>query len=1017
MVTQVKKPPTANPPTVNFGYDNASRVNSFTDELGHSASVTYTNGIVSSVTDRKSQSFSFTYDDVGLLTQISMPNSQNITFEYDSLNRMTHFTDLVGTSDFTYDDIGRLTSTDDPYDFTHTLTYNAESMITGLSAEGDSRSYTWDTSGRMSTATRSSQTTSYTYNDASWVTRIDYPNSTNTNYTYNTRGWMTAIELKDSNNNTIFNLPYAYDANGNVTSETVGGDSISYTYDALNRLTFIDRPGTTNDTTYTYDPRGNRTQMQTGSVINYLTFNAADELTRVDRPSNAYDTYTYDNNGNCTTINVFYPQPLLASKDSQSSSRNNTVNNSNLLMTHYPSDYAPKPISKWHYLSPYLPSVADISLLDATIYSMLPNKANWDRQERWRKPCMPMQDPDETTNLTYSSDNNLTHVDLTNGNDIDFKYDAAGRRVEKTFTTYVTSGTTTTTTVTTYKYHYIGSQITTIEIDQTQTVDDGEGDPVTTTTKDDEMRIHLGANSRPISFEYYIEDQNTQQTTSATYYYHYDLHGNVIRVTNSSGTTVIQYTYDQLGTIVSETNPNSIYNPFTYMGEAQIIHDDEFDTSGTTPKTGLYSSGSGYYNPHTGTFLGGSGAPASANPSSTSAEEPTAQSTKPASQLGAHAAISSTAGSVPSSAGCASSTDVSPADPLEGIDQGGEASEPELETLELEPPPYMRYDDFPIFKIIRRWRFYGQDIGSDSGDTFFSHSSSQDPGNQTIGDYWDEIVIIYPKKESQTANNNPWIGYEDKKKAYDKLSKEEKDKNRKEYREKYGLTEEKGYSDDYIDMLIAMNLEWMIWTDIWGKDRIGVVGYQLKGQAPKFFHNGQLNDPDYGKQVDTSNPDDVWLFGCQTIGLFLCGNKDKLHCNVFGGQNVSILIVGGEMNVNSEYKDYNHMLVIKFLLKTDGSAYTSKPLLPKGLGAPACGHVDGELVKSGNVIVTTVNGEFNVYNDGKCTGRGLLDKEGYFYKKIFFNPSLGNDFYPLWWFIYDITIYPGLRIKVKRCNP
>ncbi|MBP7733559.1 MAG: hypothetical protein KA140_07375 [Caldisericia bacterium] len=531
------------------------------------------------------------------------------------------------------------------------------------------------------------------------------------------------------------------------------------------------------------------------------------------------------------------------------------------------------------------------------------------------------------------------------------------------------------------------------------------------------MRIHLGANSRPISFEYYIEDQNTQQTTSATYYYHYDLHGNVIRVTNSSGTTVIQYTYDQLGTIVSETNPNSIYNPFTYMGEAQIIHDDEFDTSGTTPKTGLYSSGSGYYNPHTGTFLGGSGAPASANPSSTSAEEPTAQSTKPASQLGAHAAISSTAGSVPSSAGCASSTDVSPADPLEGIDQGGEASEPELETLELEPPPYMRYDDFPIFKIIRRWRFYGQDIGSDSGDTFFSHSSSQDPGNQTIGDYWDEIVIIYPKKESQTANNNPWIGYEDKKKAYDKLSKEEKDKNRKEYREKYGLTEEKGYSDDYIDMLIAMNLEWMIWTDIWGKDRIGVVGYQLKGQAPKFFHNGQLNDPDYGKQVDTSNPDDVWLFGCQTIGLFLCGNKDKLHCNVFGGQNVSILIVGGEMNVNSEYKDYNHMLVIKFLLKTDGSAYTSKPLLPKGLGAPACGHVDGELVKSGNVIVTTVNGEFNVYNDGKCTGRGLLDKEGYFYKKIFFNPSLGNDFYPLWWFIYDITIYPGLRIKVKRCNP
>ena len=93
----------------------------------------------------------------------------------------------------------------------------------------------------MTDATRNSLTTEYTYNDASWVTKIDYPNSTNTNYTYNSRGWMTAIDLKDSSNNTIFSLPYQYDANGNVTEETIGNDTISYTYDALNRLTFIDQ--------------------------------------------------------------------------------------------------------------------------------------------------------------------------------------------------------------------------------------------------------------------------------------------------------------------------------------------------------------------------------------------------------------------------------------------------------------------------------------------------------------------------------------------------------------------------------------------------------------------------------------------------------------------------------------------------------------------------------------------------------------------------------------------------------
>jgi hypothetical protein len=96
------------------------------------------------------------------------------------------------------------------------------------------------------------------------------------------------------------------------------------------------------------------------------------------------------------------------------------------------------------------------------------------------------------------------------------------------------------------------------------------------------------------------------------------------------------------------------------MGEAQVIHDSEFDTSSSSPKTGLYNSGSGYYNPETGTALGGTGAPASTNPTSASAEEPTAQSTRPASQLGGHAAISTIAGGVPSSTTPAASADVAP---------------------------------------------------------------------------------------------------------------------------------------------------------------------------------------------------------------------------------------------------------------------------------------------------------------------------------------------------------------------
>jgi YD repeat-containing protein len=185
--------------------------------------------------------------------------------------------------------------------------------------------------------------------------------------------------------------------------------------------------------------------------------------------------------------------------------------------------------------------------------------------------------------------------------------------------------------------------------------------------KDDEMRIHLGANSRPISFEYYTENLETSQTTSATYYYHYDLHGNVIRVTNSSGTSVITYTYDPLGNILTESNSSSIYNPFTYMGEAQVIHDSEFDTSSSSPLTGLYNAGSGYYNPETGTFIQGSGVPATTNPTSIDFETPTAQVTNPVEQSVYEGVSAAIEGGEQSDGTAVSSNDVIPEEQNEGL--------------------------------------------------------------------------------------------------------------------------------------------------------------------------------------------------------------------------------------------------------------------------------------------------------------------------------------------------------------
>ncbi len=622
-ITEFKKPPQATPPTVGFQYDDVGRLTRATDELSHYATFSYNdNGLLTSITDRKSQTIGYTYDDLSRLTQISYPDSSTVSFNYDDLSRLTSFVDSVGTTEFTYDDIGRLTSTDDPWDFTHQFQYNAEGLITQLTAEGDARTYTWDTAGRMTQATRSSQTTSYSYNDNSWATGMDYPTGVVADYLYNANGWMTNIDVKKSDNTSILDLDYTFDNNGNVTSEKVGSDTWSYTYDALNRLTNVDKPGTTNDVVYTYDQRGNRTDIDIGGTDNTdFTFNVADRLTRVDYESTAYELFAYDNNGNCTSKEYYSGSPFvlspssLPSKEKLESSR-----------VHYPHQYAPSSLRTCD-LSPYLPS----SYMDTATWDIATrnNKQMEDllRKNIWLSPSSPTVDPDYVTTYEYTYENQLKQANLPTNNDtVTFQYDASGRRLKKTYTSHITIDGTPHTDVTTYKYHYAGGVITEIELDKVR--------DSSTTLLDQELIYHIGANSQPISFEWtrHTGTGESQTTTTSTYYYHYDVHGNTLKVTDTNQDTKITYTYDTLGNITSQTNPDSIPNPFTFMGASQTILDTE---------TGLYFS-SGYYNPQTGTLLQGTGSPAMPNPTSISTINSMSTSSLPEQQLLSHSITSAT---------------------------------------------------------------------------------------------------------------------------------------------------------------------------------------------------------------------------------------------------------------------------------------------------------------------------------------------------------------------------------------
>ena len=127
-----------------------------------------------------------------------------------------------------------------------------------------------------------------------------------------------------------------------------------------------------------------------------------------------------------------------------------------------------------------------------------------------------------------------------------------------------------------YAYVYNGSSLMQMVVQTT--VDDG-----TPTT--DTLYFSYDASGIPMSLIY----------NGADYYYTVNLQGDVTAILNTSGTAVVEYTYDAWGNILTVTGSMAdtlgAVNPLTYRG---YVYDTE---------TGLYYLQSRYYNPETGRFI------------------------------------------------------------------------------------------------------------------------------------------------------------------------------------------------------------------------------------------------------------------------------------------------------------------------------------------------------------------------------------------------------------------------------
>ncbi|MBD8874360.1 hypothetical protein [Rhodanobacter sp. DHB23] len=253
-----------------------------------------------------------------VLTIVPPSGTQSTTYTYDTMGRVHSAVSGVATQGFAYNSLGSLTGESlqvsgsgytwalgygyDAYGHRATVTYPAG---TGTS---ESVSYAPDAWGRPTQAGSYATGTSYFPNGQ--VAGFSYGNGRTYAATQNTRqltsgfsdGTSSAADLQET---------LTYDADGNITAVTdpSGLRSKSFGYDALNRLTSATAanlyPG--GPESYTYDPVNNlRTRLTQGQTLTY-NYDATNKLGSITQGATSIDTFTYNAQGdtigqNSTTL-------------------------------------------------------------------------------------------------------------------------------------------------------------------------------------------------------------------------------------------------------------------------------------------------------------------------------------------------------------------------------------------------------------------------------------------------------------------------------------------------------------------------------------------------------------------------------------------------------------------------------------------------------------------------------------------------------------------------------------------
>ncbi len=459
-----------------LSYDAKGNLTTALDPAGQSTQRTYDSfGHLATERDPRSQTTAFTYKSAnGALATVTDPEGRVTTLTTDALSRVTRSLDAKGkATDYQYDASGNLTQVTDDLGGVTSYQYEpgrpSKRLISVTDAKNHTTSFQYDGHGRLiSVSNALNQARGSVYDAKGMLTQTTNARGQVISYDYDGAGRLTGKATPDGA------YSYAYDLAGNLTSVSNQNGSVAMTYDALNRVIQVTQsvpPAAPVIIAYSYDADGNRITMTTPWGNFAYAYDNANRLTRITNPQNGhfdfdYDlasrrteltypngvitTYAYDDAGQATSIvhRKGAGGPIIARADYQYDLAGNRTSMTDQDGLHA-FDY-----DDLHRLTEALhPSTNTLVQAETFSYDAVGNRLadaqitgyTYDNADRLTQSSSftytydadgnMTSRTDRATNLTttfdYDSENRLTGAQLPGGPNWTYKYDALGRRVQK----------------------------------------------------------------------------------------------------------------------------------------------------------------------------------------------------------------------------------------------------------------------------------------------------------------------------------------------------------------------------------------------------------------------------------------------------------------------------------------------------------------------------------------------------------------------------------------------------------